>query len=88
MEEFKNTLPHDIKKRIHLKHPQIALPSTPYLMSLLKRTQQRPSPNKLGWISLVVQWLRLGAPNVGGLGSIPGLGPRYHTLQLRPDAAK
>ena len=88
MEEFKYILPHDIKKRIHLKHPQITLPSIPYLMSLLKWTQQRPSPNKLGWTSLVVQWLRLRAPNVGGLGSIPGLGTRYHMPQLRPDAVK
>ena len=86
-EEFKNTLPHDIKK-IHLKHPQITLPSIPYLMSLLKWTEQRPRPNKLGWTSLVVQWLRLGAPNVGGLGSIPGPGTMYHMPQLRPGTAK
>ena len=41
-------------------------------------------------ISLVVQWLRLQAPNEGGLGSIPGQGnrshrpqPRVHMLQLK-----
>ena len=28
--------------------------------------------------SLVVQWVRLCAPNAGGLGSIPGLGTRSH----------
>ena len=28
--------------------------------------------------SLVVQWLRLHAPNAGGLGSIPGQGTRFH----------
>ena len=28
--------------------------------------------------SLVVQWLRLRAPNAGGLGSIPGQGTRSH----------
>ena len=33
--------------------------------------------------SLVVQWLRLRAPNAGGLGSIPGQGTRSHTLQLK-----
>ena len=33
--------------------------------------------------SLVVQWLRLRAPNAGSLGSIPGQGTRSHTLQLR-----
>ena len=30
--------------------------------------------------SLVVQWLRLHAPNAGGLGSIPGRGTRSHML--------
>ena len=33
--------------------------------------------NKIG-TSLVVQWVRLHAPNAGGLGSIPGWGTRYH----------
>ena len=28
--------------------------------------------------SLVAQWLRLRAPNAGGLGSIPGQGTRSH----------
>ncbi|TEA36710.1 hypothetical protein DBR06_SOUSAS310123, partial [Sousa chinensis] len=28
--------------------------------------------------SLVVQWLRLHAPNAGGPGSIPGQGTRFH----------
>ena len=31
----------------------------------------------------MVQWLRLHAPNVGGLGSIPGQETRFHKLQLR-----
>ncbi|TEA36103.1 hypothetical protein DBR06_SOUSAS11510010, partial [Sousa chinensis] len=33
--------------------------------------------------SLVVQWLRLHAPNAGGRGSIPGWGTRSHVLQPR-----
>ena len=33
--------------------------------------------------SLVVQWLRLCAPNAGGSGSIPGQGTRSHVLQQR-----
>ncbi|TEA28468.1 hypothetical protein DBR06_SOUSAS2010093, partial [Sousa chinensis] len=33
--------------------------------------------------SLVVRWLRLRAPNVGGLGLIPGQGTRSHIPQLR-----
>ena len=43
----------------------------------------------------MVQWLRLRAPNAGGLGSIPGQGTRSHMLQLgarmlqlRPGTAK
>ena len=39
-------------------------------------------------ISLVVQWLRLCAPNAGGPGLIPGQGPGSHLLQLRPGTAK
>ena len=46
--------------------------------------------------SLLVQWLRLQAPNTEGLGSIPGPGTRFHMLQrlnillptVRPSAAK
>ena len=33
--------------------------------------------------SLMGQWLRLCAPNAGGLGSIPGQGIRSHILQLK-----
>ena len=40
------------------------------------------------WTSLLAQWLRLWAPNAGGLGSIPGQETRSHMLQLRPGAAK
>ena len=38
--------------------------------------------------SLVVQWLRLWAPNAGGLCSIPSRGTRSRMPQLRPGAAK
>ena len=34
-------------------------------------------------LSLVVQWLRLYIPNVGGPGSIPDQGTRSHLLQLK-----
>ena len=37
----------------------------------------------VGGTSLVAQWLRLWAPNVGALGSIPGQGTRSHLPQLR-----
>ena len=33
--------------------------------------------------ALVVQWLRLHAPDVGGLSSIPGQENRSHMLQLK-----
>ena len=38
--------------------------------------------------SLVVQWLRLQAPNARGPSSIPSQGTRSHMLQLRPGAVK
>ena len=44
-----------------------------------KKTKQK----KNGATSLVVQWLRLHAPNAESLGSIPGQGTRSHMLQLR-----
>ena len=57
---------------------------------------QSISHKRLGWMkhklesrllgegtSLVVQWLRLQAPNAGCLGSIPGQGTRSHMPQLR-----
>ena len=37
---------------------------------------------------MVVQSLRLRAPNAGILGSIPGQGTRSHMLQLRSSAVK
>ena len=37
--------------------------------------------------SLGAQWLRLRAPNAGGLGPIPGQGIRSHMRQLRPKNA-
>ena len=36
----------------------------------------------------MIQWLRLHAPNAGGLGSIPGEGTRSHRKQLRSVAAR
>ena len=36
-----------------------------------------------GGTSLVAQWLRLHAPNAGGMGLIPGQGTRSHMLPLR-----
>ena len=39
-------------------------------------------------MSLVVQWLRFNAPNVGGTASILGRGTRSHMLQQRPSTDK
>ena len=38
---------------------------------------------RVGGISLVVQWLRHCAPNAGGMGSIPDQGTGFHRPQLR-----
>ena len=43
-------------------------------------SQQRAS---VAGASLVVQWLRVRAPNAGGPCSIPGQGTSSHTLQLK-----
>ena len=57
--------------------------------------QQNPLSMRILWArilvwetSLVVQWLRLHAPNAGDPGLIPGQGTRSHMPQLRPGAAK
>ena len=44
--------------------------------------------NRVIGILLLVQWLRLQAPNAGGLGSIPSQGTRSHMPQLRLKTAK
>ena len=43
---------------------------------------ERGFRNKSFWTSLAVQWLRLCAPNAGGLVSIHAQGTRSHILQL------
>ena len=47
-----------------------------------------PKSQEHGGTSLVVQRLRLRAPNAGGPGSNPGQGTRSHMPQLRPGRAK
>ena len=51
-------------------------------MRQLKR-QMRGLSSKVG-TSLVVQWLRLCAPNAGGLGSIPGGGTKIPHTTTKP----
>ena len=42
-----------------------------------------PYKNQLVGTSLVVQWLRLCAPNAGGMGLVPGWGTKIlHATQL------
>ena len=48
-----------------------------------RRLKLLKSENGSGGTSLVVQWLRLCAPNAAGPGSIPGQGTRSHMPQLR-----
>ena len=47
-----------------------------------------PIKNPFIRTSLVVQWLRLCAPNAGDAGSIPGQGTRSHKPQLRASQAQ
>ena len=44
--------------------------------------QSKKKKSLIQGTSLMVQWLRLCAPNAGGLGSIPDQGTRPHLLQL------
>ena len=46
--------------------------------SLFFKTQGLVKDSGLIGTSLVVQWVRLHAPNAGGPGSIPGQGTRSH----------
>ena len=54
----------------------------PYLLAWLEGVDFCPQDPSSG-TSLVVQWLRLWAPNAGGPGSIPGQGTRSHMPQWR-----
>ena len=45
--------------------------------------QKRRLDGAIDGTYLVVQWLRLGAPNARSLGSIPGQGASSHMLQLK-----
>ena len=56
------------------------LKSLVYLCGLF---HQILSSFKIPGTSLVVQWLRLHAPNAGGLGLIPGQETRFHMPQLK-----
>ena len=58
------------------------LPSLSHILSPLPLSLSAIE-NSYSRTSLVVQWLRLHAPKVGGSGSIPGQGTRSPTLQLR-----
>ena len=44
-------------------------------------TRETDPLENISGTSLLVQWLRLCAPNAGGLGLIPGQGPRSHMPQ-------
>ena len=53
-----------------------------------EKRDHEPLKNKHRGTFLVVQWLRLQAPNAGGLGSFPVQGTRSHMPQLRPGTDK
>ena len=56
-------------------------------MDFLNRLFFTIKKSKMG-TSLVVQWLRLCAPNTGSPGLIPGQGTRSHMPQPRPSTVK
>ena len=70
---------------LHSELPISAQLSHPPLFS---NFTNQPFPLHALGSSLLVQWLRLHAPNAGGSGSIPAQGTRYHMLQSKiPHAA-
>ena len=54
-----------------------------YINSLYKARITLDIKTQYGGTSLVVQWLRLCAPNAGGPGLIPGQGTKYCMPQLK-----
>ena len=59
--------------------PAVCGPDVKGIHNHAKKTKQNPKKG----LPLVVQWLRLCAPNAGGTGSIPVQGTRSHMLQLK-----
>ena len=78
-----------------MRRLRTAVKSSPRLLQLEKAHEQQRRPNsakinkqtnkQMGPrdFPLVVQWLRLRAPNAGGPGLIPGQGIRSRIMQLR-----
>ena len=62
--------------------PLLYSPVYIFLSILLGQKGGRGAIRKIRVRTLVVQCLRVCAPNVGGLGLIPGQGTRSHILQL------
>ena len=73
---------HGIFQARVLEWGAIAFSTLAYNTSKMSRSKKEQGT------SLVVQWLRLHAPNARGPGIIPGRGARSHMLQPRPGAAK
>ena len=48
------------------------------MLNIINQSSGKYKSKTTEGISLVVQWLRLCAPNAGGLGSIPGQGTRSY----------
>ena len=71
---------------LHKRSPFQVCPSfhffRQYMLTILFLKTNKQKKKKPG-TSLVVQWLRLHAPNAGDLGLIPGQGTRSHMLELR-----
>ena len=74
----------DMQQKEDLQHKRLRLDQRWDFPKKQPRIEELTLHKKRGWgTSLVVQWLRLRAPNAGGPGLTPGQGTRSHMPQLR-----
>ena len=78
------TVPESLRFHLHV-HPRVCVCVSVTVCVPMSFLCSKPSSLRT---CLMIQWLRLHAPNAGGLGSIPGEGTRSHMKQLRSIAAR
>ena len=82
------TIPHHHQRPRHLPGLSSQTPSHPSFRQHKGDQVEKglvPFFKKSPSTSMVIQWLRLRAPDAGNLGLIPGQGARSHVPQLRVD---